>query len=259
MTFSLSQTSPSAWKYISEGGATVVFSYNGPHHPILTGRVLRLRKASREGHGPRHSVSDDNLVAFQQNVVSRLLDPSYLPDLQTIPLQADWVKTLSIHHESFRPQERRSTSVIDCSRQTGVLAQDLIGGLSCAVEVKVNSHYPPKVRCRLTISPKQKWGFLPNCHHLSLASKPIKAQTCRTCMHAHLKNTEGVNAAMQFCPLDLFSGSKVRLERAIDALWNSWVESNGSINNLRIFCHGKIVLPNDVGYHIPQMTALSRI
>ena len=71
-------------------------------------------------------------------------------------------------------------------------------------------------------------------------------------MHAHLKNTEGVNAAMQFCPLDLFSGSKVRVERSIDALWNSWVLSNGSINNLRVFYHGKLVLPNDVGRHIPQ-------
>ena len=141
MAFSLSQTSPSEWKYISEGAATVVFSYHGPHHPVLTGRVLRLRKARREGHGPpRHSVSDDNLVAFQQSVVSRLLDPSYLPDLQTIPLQADWVEVLSIYHESFRPQERKSTSVIDFSKQTGVLAPDLIGGLSCAVEVKVNYH-----------------------------------------------------------------------------------------------------------------------
>jgi inositol-pentakisphosphate 2-kinase len=143
MAFSISQTSLSEWKYISEGAATVVFSYNGPHHPILTGRVLCLRKAPREGHG--HFVSDDNLVAFQQCVVSRLLDPSYLPDLQTIPLQADWVEALSIHHESFRPQERRSTSVVDCSRQTGVLAPDLIGGLSCAVEVKVNDYRPPEV------------------------------------------------------------------------------------------------------------------
>lgn len=146
MAFSISQTFPSEWKYISEGAATAVFSYNGPHHPILTGKVLRLRKAPREGHGPpRHSVSDDNLVAFQQFVVSRLLDPSYLPDLQTIPLQADWVEALSTHHESFRPQERRHTSVIDCSRPTGVLAPDLIGGLSCAVEVKVNDYYSPEV------------------------------------------------------------------------------------------------------------------
>jgi inositol-pentakisphosphate 2-kinase len=146
MAISLSQTSPSDWKYISEGAATVVFSYNGPHHPILTGQVLRLRKVPREGHGPpRHPVSGDNPVAFQQSVVSRLLDPSYLPDLQTIPLQADWVEALSIHHESFRPQERRNTSMIDCSRQTGVLAPDLIGGLPCAVEVKVNNHYSPEV------------------------------------------------------------------------------------------------------------------
>jgi len=146
MAFSISQTSPSEWKYISEGAATLVFSYNGPHHPVLTGKVLRLRKTPREGHGPlRHSVSDDNLVAFQERVVSRLLDPSYLPDLQSIPLQADWVEALSIHHESFRPPERRSTSVIDCSRQTGILAPDLIGGLSCAVEVKVNNLYPPEV------------------------------------------------------------------------------------------------------------------
>jgi inositol-pentakisphosphate 2-kinase len=133
----LSQTSPAQWKYISEGGATIVFSYNGPHHPTLTGKVLRLRKAPREGLP--HSISDDNPVAFQQNVISRLLDPSYLPDLQIISLQTDWVEALSIHHESFRPQERSSTSVIDCSRHSGVLAPDLIGGLSCAVELKVNN------------------------------------------------------------------------------------------------------------------------
>ena len=143
MAISLSQTSPSEWKYISEGAATVVLSYNGPPHPIFTGKVLRLRKVSRQG--PRHPLSDDNPVAFQQTVISHLLDPSYLPDLQTIPLQSDWVEALSIYHESFRPQERRSISVIDCSRKTGVLALDLIGGLSCAVEVKVNNHYPLKI------------------------------------------------------------------------------------------------------------------
>jgi inositol-pentakisphosphate 2-kinase len=70
-------------------------------------------------------------------------------------------------------------------------------------------------------------------------------------MHAHLKNTEGMSAALQFCPLDLFSGSKVRIESGLEGLWNSWIQSNGSINNLRIFSHGKIVLPSDVGRHVP--------
>ena len=75
-------------------------------------------------------------------------------------------------------------------------------------------------------------------------------------MHAHLKHTEGVNAAMQFCPLDLFSGSKARVERALEGLWNSWIQSNGSINNLRIFSRGRILLPSDVGRDVPQMTPL---
>jgi inositol-pentakisphosphate 2-kinase len=78
-------------------------------------------------------------------------------------------------------------------------------------------------------------------------------------MHAHLKKIEGVDSALQFCPLDLFSGSKVRLEGAIEGLWNSWIQSNGSINNLRIFSHGKKVLPSDVGRHMPQMTTLRRV
>ena len=123
----------------------IVFSYNGPHHPILTGKVLRLRKAPREGLRPPQDESPDLTAAFQQNVISRLLDSSYLPDLQTIPLQAEWVDALSIYHESFRPRERRSIGVIDRSRHTGVLALDLIGGLSCAVEVKVNNPYLPGV------------------------------------------------------------------------------------------------------------------
>ena len=69
-------------------------------------------------------------------------------------------------------------------------------------------------------------------------------------MHAHLKQIEGAIAAIQYCPLDLFSGLKERIEIAIAGLWDSWIQSNGSINNLRIFSHGKMVLPVDVGYFV---------
>jgi Inositol-pentakisphosphate 2-kinase len=139
MALRLSETSPAEWKYISEGGATIVFSYQGPCHPILTGKVLRLSKTPREGP---LCVSDDNpqlAVESQQKVISRLLSPSYLVDLQVVPLEAQWVEAFAVHHESSRPQERRSTSMINLTGRTGVLAPDLIGGLSCAVEIKVNS------------------------------------------------------------------------------------------------------------------------
>lgn len=69
-------------------------------------------------------------------------------------------------------------------------------------------------------------------------------------MHTHLKQTEGKNGATHYCPLDLFSGSKERLKTALMGLWDSWIQSDGSINNIRIFNHGKIVLPSEVSRHI---------
>lgn len=141
MSVDLSETSPAEWKYISEGGATIVFSYQGPRHPILTGKVLRLGKAPRGVDG----ISNDNskfAVESQQKIFSRLLNPSYLVDLQVIPLEAQWVEAFAIHHESSRPQERRAISMINCTRRTGILAPDLVGGLSCVVEIKVNSGDP---------------------------------------------------------------------------------------------------------------------
>ena len=132
----LSQTLPADWKYISEGGATAVFSYRGLPNPILTGKVLRLRKASSQAGG----TSIDLTVTFQQKIISRLVDPTYLVDLQIVPLEAHWVETFSLYHESSRPPERRSTGTIDTSRRTAVLASDLVGGIPCAVEVKVNNH-----------------------------------------------------------------------------------------------------------------------
>ncbi|KAH9060108.1 inositol-pentakisphosphate 2-kinase [Lactarius vividus] len=241
--FMLSQTSPTDWKYLSEGGATAVFSYSGPPHPILTGKVLRLRKASRQPGGTPIDIDDipEPAVIFQQKIISRLVDPAYLVDLQIVPLEPHWVETFSLHHELSRPPERRSTSTIDNSKRTAVLASDLVGGIPCAVEIK------------------PKWGFLPNPTHLSPESKPIKTRTCRTCMHTHLKQTEGNNVAVHYCPLDLFSGSRERLEIALEGLWNSWTQSNGAINNLRIFHYGKMVLPTDVGRQFSLLPLLTRI
>src|SRR5712671_3374549 len=107
MAIDISQTSPDQWSYISEGNATIVFSYNGPPHPIFTGKALRLRKALREPQDPAPSFSQDHAIAFQQNILPRLLDRSSLPDLQTVPLKSNWVEGFSTHHEPFRPHERR--------------------------------------------------------------------------------------------------------------------------------------------------------
>jgi inositol-pentakisphosphate 2-kinase len=173
MAISLTETSPAQWNYISEGGATIVFSYSGPHHPILTGKVLRLRKTSPNRHRPLSNDQPALNVTFQQNVISRLLDSSYLPELQVVALQADWIEAFSSHHESSRPQERRLVSMIDCSKRSAVLAPDLIGGPPCAIEVKVNSH-PLSTKNEMTASKSRNgvsYPILSTCHQRANRSK----------------------------------------------------------------------------------------
>jgi len=65
-------------------------------------------------------------------------------------------------------------------------------------------------------------------------------------MHSHQKVQEGETAALGYCPLDLFSRDKARIRKAVTALWDAWVESNGNVNNLKIFVDGKKALPSDV-------------
>lgn len=66
----LSTTSPKHWKYISEGGATIVFSYRGPPHPVFSNSVVRLRKCVRPG-GAEHAMAtekDKEVVKVEQKV-----------------------------------------------------------------------------------------------------------------------------------------------------------------------------------------------
>lgn len=91
-----------------------------------------------------------------------------------------------------------------------------------------------------------KWAFLPTPSHLSSATQNIKTRTCRFCMHAHLKAQKGETASLGYCPLDLFSGDTTRVVRAITSLWDSWNDSDGTVNNLKIFARGKFIRPIDV-------------
>lgn len=82
--------------------------------------------------------------------------------------------------------------------------------------------------------------------HLSEETRDVKTKYCRFCMHSHQKVQAGETAALGYCPLDLFSRNETRIRKAVTALWDAWVESNGTVNNLKIFVDGKMALPSDV-------------
>ncbi|KAG9096090.1 Inositol-pentakisphosphate 2-kinase [Ceratobasidium sp. UAMH 11750] len=307
----LSSTHPRHWKYISEGGATIVFSYRGPPHDVFSHSVVRLRKCVRAtpaledikevGIGNSETVNEEGAIVkpleiaeeseqkvkargsneslrsvrsahsarslllnrsnttlqappndsdsdsdwqdanpdadngaddqpdaptieFQTRVTSRLVPLCYLPRLETARMGRRWVEELARIGERARPEARRRVDGIDVARRKGVLADDLVGWEGWAVEIK------------------PKWAFLPNGMHLSEETSVHKLARCRFCMHGFHGSKAGKERG-GYCPLDLFSGDEPRIRKALGALWETWVKSDGAINNLKVFVKGKTVKP----------------
>jgi inositol-pentakisphosphate 2-kinase len=77
------------------------------------------------------------MIAFQENIISKLVPPEFLPHLVVVLLDEGWLRSLIELRDGDRPPERRQTDHIDVRRQKGVLATDLIGGTPVAIEIKV--------------------------------------------------------------------------------------------------------------------------
>ncbi|KAK0196620.1 inositol-pentakisphosphate 2-kinase [Armillaria mellea] len=220
---SITATLPSHWKYISEGGATIVFSYVGPPNPDLDGMVLRLRKSGVQtpvlqklafGTVAEEEEPDDASIVFQETCMKRLIPSVHLPKFQSVQVEKAWLEELSRAHQHDRPLQRT------VSGARAVLATDLVGGSGLAVEIK------------------PKWSFLPNKTYLSAHNCAIKANTCRFCMHSRMKSKEGATVSLGYCPLDLFSNNRSRMKQAVYSLYDNWLASDGTVNNLKIFVKG---------------------
>jgi inositol-pentakisphosphate 2-kinase len=138
----IAQTLPSHWKYVSEGGATIVFSYVGPPDASYNGMVLRLRKAvdnSAPAVPTNEEEPDDPIIEYQTRCIERLFPSDNLPQLRSVRLERTWLERLAKEHDSKRPEVRSGKDHIDLSRRKGVLATDLVGGEWIAVEIKVSS------------------------------------------------------------------------------------------------------------------------
>ncbi|KAG8833376.1 Inositol-pentakisphosphate 2-kinase [Serendipita sp. 399] len=225
------------WAYISEGGATMVFSYVGQKHPVFTRRVLRVRKIAL-GHSDtknddqRDEEPDDPSIAFQNSVIALLLPSSHLPKLESVHVNRQWLSKMALYAKDKRPDIRKLKDDIDLSREKAVLATDLVGGRGWAVEIK------------------PKWAFLPNQDYLSPETRETKLRNCRFCMHSMRKVSEGDQAAVGYCPLDLFSGDKDRVSKALTSLWDAWIRTDGHINNLKVFVEGKLIEPKNAVEHL---------
>lgn len=237
------KTTATDWRYVSEGGATIVFSYTGAESDP-GGMVLRLRKApvveiesiqpptNAQAEDSEFSAEpDDPTILFQSRVTSHLVPPAHLPRLVSCRVSHALLSSLSVLSNSLRPPERTRKDAIDTRKRRAVLATDLIGhdALSFAVEIK------------------PKWAFLPNTAFLSPETRDVKAKYGRFVMHSYYRTTEDdkdQDATSTYDPLELFSGDEKRVRTAVEALWDSWVDSGGAANNLKIFIAGKTIRPS---------------
>jgi len=139
------ETKPADWKYVSEGGATIVYAYKGSSHPDFDGTVLRLRKApvviptTIKPDPVKEEESDDPTIEFQARCMERLIPSEHLPRLETVWLSRTWLEELVELQDLVRPESRRLKDQVDFNKGKGVLATDLVGGNWLAVEIKVGN------------------------------------------------------------------------------------------------------------------------
>ena len=262
----ISETDPRDWTYIAEGGSTIVFSFGGPRNLHFDGTVIRLRKS------PLHSSdlpaptsdektsqdADDPTVDFQEHVISRLIPAEFLPHLEHVQVERNWLERMVSFHNETRPAKRRAKDMIDVERTRAVLATDLIGSKGWAVEIKVilNPDTPQQVSHLTAMAIQPKWGFKPNVTFLAPTSGLVKSRVCRFCMKKHAdKKSHSKAHAPAYCPLELYSSDPGRVKKALYALWDDWVQSNGTINMLRIFVNGRVLDPSQVNDHSQSTTA----
>ncbi|KAJ3156283.1 Inositol-pentakisphosphate 2-kinase [Geranomyces michiganensis] len=203
------------WTYKGEGNANLVLSYTGPE-PALTGRVLRLRKATDDDvlvSEPSPYTLDDE-IGFQSDVIAPLLGPEYVAQAQLVNVTPEFLQAVSQRVSAARPAVRRSRP-LDLSQPHAALIKDL------------------------TYVPQGPDGKAPASFAVEIKHE-VKRRTCRYCMHQQWKAKAAADkqhiahshVASTFCPLDLYSRDRVRVRAALDALLQN------PQNNLRLFIEG---------------------
>ncbi|KAK1215060.1 hypothetical protein PQX77_022350 [Marasmius sp. AFHP31] len=225
----ITQTNPTTdWKYVSEGGATIVFSYVGPPNPTFDGMVLRLRKQPNVPVGVRDSDSEsdgeesedeDPSISFQRQCMSRLVPKEHLPKLQSVVVRADPVRSVSVDEVtgSYRDVEKDEEREMPGAFPTPTPIQGpphIHSNRWLRALSKAHEHERPENRRKtggvdvhkhkgvlatdlvggggagggVSVEIKPKWSFLPNPTHLSPSTRDIKTKTCRFCMHSYVRN-----------------------------------------------------------------------
>ncbi|KAM6062164.1 inositol-pentakisphosphate 2-kinase isoform 1-T1 [Chlamydotis macqueenii] len=207
------------WKYHGEGNQSLVVSH------CQRCVVLRFLKFPPNQNKTSEEILHhlQNIVDFGKHVMKQFFGENYVHHGEIIQLPLDFVKQLCLKIQPERPESR-------CDKDMDTLS----GYAMCLPNLtRLQTYRFVEHRPILCIEIKPKCGFIPFSSHVS---QEIKHKVCRYCMHQHLKVANGKwKRPSKYCPLDLFSGNKQRMQFALKSLLQE------AQNNLKIFKNGELI------------------
>ncbi|KAG9300281.1 hypothetical protein G9A89_011354 [Geosiphon pyriformis] len=160
-----------------------------------------------------------------------LIGREYIGSLMLVKTIPNFLREISQSIRPFRPIGRIIKD-IDITQPYMIISMDHTKMTLLYVPDSSSINQPTTT---ISIEIKPKWAFLPSSSYIS-ESNSIKRETCRFCMHKHLKNSKKqkkLKKLTDYCPLDLFSLEKTRLIKSLNEL----IITPG--NNFKVFKDGR--------------------
>ncbi|KAL5778047.1 hypothetical protein ACOSP7_010973 [Xanthoceras sorbifolium] len=246
----LHQKDAADWAYKGEGAANLVLAYIGSS-PVFVGKVLRIQKAPRKADVTKTKCVNGELVLskheqlvwrdkeelllsstkemleqlYVQHIMRPLLGPKHVDPGMCVLASREFLESVQKNALCKRPALRVDAAEVDTHSDSVLLMSDhtlfpdgIFKGEPCiAVEIK------------------PKCGFLPISKFIA-EENAIKRSINRFRMHQVLKlQQQQISELSEYDPLDLFSGSKERIYKAIKALYTT------PQNNFRVFLNGSLI------------------
>ncbi|CAL5205374.1 unnamed protein product [Lathyrus oleraceus] len=236
------------WVYRGEGAANLVLSYIGSS-PAFIGKVMRIRKASRNDSLSEISTSPSALTAHERylwkdvdelisspdneiasqlfvlHVMKPLLGSKFVDAGMHVQVSRGFFESVEKNVILQRPAWRVDTAQVDMRCDYVLVMSDH----------SLFDHGNLESSPCISVEIKPKCGFLPVSRFVS-EETAIKKRVTRFEMHQALKLNQGeISLPSEYNPLDLFSGSKERIHKAIKDLFTT------PQNNFRVFMNGSLI------------------
>ncbi|XP_042046753.1 inositol-pentakisphosphate 2-kinase-like isoform X2 [Salvia splendens] len=236
------------WTYRGEGAVNLVLAYCGSS-PNFVGKVLRIQKVPNDRPECENSRSallnhESLLWGKFEGMVSaptkEIVEHAYVQKVMCPLLGSEHVDS-GIHVLVSREFLEAVDNKVLCQRPSWRVDAARVNSLRDSVLLIADHSLFPHVSGSLkedfcvSVEIKPKSGFLPTSEFIA-EGNAVKKKICRFTMHQALKLHQGkISQISKYDPLDLFSGTKDRIQRAIKALFLT------PQNNFRVFLNGSII------------------